>query len=310
MFAAFLATVLFALSVVFANRTTRMLGAIRANFARVCVATVLLALCSHGFGQGLGGGGFAWFFLSGCIGFGLGDIALYQALPRIGPRLTGLLVQCLAAPFAGLAEWLWIGTRLAPQQILAGTVILAGVAVAVAPDSRAPAPRRGFGVGIACGVFAALGQGLGAVVSRKAYEVIAEGGQHVDGMTAAYQRILGGLLLGTVPMLWFWARERVQRRERRRPVSVDPTAGSRAPGRRVAFWVLLNALAGPTLGVGCYQWALATTPSGVVLPIVATLPIAVIPFAYWLEGDRPTLRSVVGGLIAVAGAVVLALLKP
>jgi len=71
--------------------------------------------------------------------------------------------------------------------------------------------------------------------------------------------------------------------------------------------VVLNSLAGPTLGVGCYQWALATEPSGIVLPIVATLPIAVIPFAYLLEGERPTARSLAGGLLAVLGAVALAL---
>jgi drug/metabolite transporter (DMT)-like permease len=75
------------------------------------------------------------------------------------------------------------------------------------------------------------------------------------------------------------------------------------------LWVLFNALAGPTIGVGCYQWALATTGSGLVLPIVATTPIVVIPFAYLLDGDRPGPRSIVGGLIAVAGAIGLTLAR-
>jgi drug/metabolite transporter (DMT)-like permease len=44
-----------------------------------------------------------------------------------------------------------------------------------------------------------------------------------------------------------------------------------------------------------------------VLPIVATLPLAVIPFAYRFEGDRPGWQSVVGGAIAVAGVVALTL---
>jgi drug/metabolite transporter (DMT)-like permease len=51
---------------------------------------------------------------------------------------------------------------------------------------------------------------------------------------------------------------------------------------------------------------LATRPTGVVLPIVATTPIVVIPFARLVEGERPRKRSLVGGAIAVAGAVVLA----
>jgi len=61
------------------------------------------------------------------------------------------------------------------------------------------------------------------------------------------------------------------------------------------------------LGVGCYQWALATTPSGIVLPIAATAPLLSIPIAFWLEGDRPTRRSLIGGVIAVAGCIALTL---
>jgi drug/metabolite transporter (DMT)-like permease len=46
-----------------------------------------------------------------------------------------------------------------------------------------------------------------------------------------------------------------------------------------------------------------------VLPIVATTPLVIIPLAYKIEGDRPGARSIIGGAIAVAGAVALALAK-
>jgi drug/metabolite transporter (DMT)-like permease len=301
MIPAFLATLLFACSVVFANRTTRLLGGVTANFYRLCVATVLLAAWAHVFGQGLGGNAFGWFFLSGVIGFGIGDLALYQALPRVGPRLSVLLVQCLAAPFAAVAEWMWMGTRLTPAQLLAGVVILTGVAVAVSPKEHPHLPRGIFIAGVCFGVLAACGQGMGAVVSRKAYTVVAASGAHVDGLTAAYQRIMGGMLFAIAPSLWVMLRSRVDN-----PGSGSlPTPHARGGLRSAWGWVLLNALAGPALGVGCYQWALATTPSGLVLPIVATTPIAVIPLAWWLEGDRPGLRSLAGGVVAVAGVILL-----
>jgi drug/metabolite transporter (DMT)-like permease len=57
--------------------------------------------------------------------------------------------------------------------------------------------------------------------------------------------------------------------------------------------------------VTCYQWALKTTPSGLVLAIVATTPLVVIPFASIVEGEKIEPRSVAGGVIAVAGAVLL-----
>jgi drug/metabolite transporter (DMT)-like permease len=223
----------------------------------------------------------------------------------VGPRLTILLVQCLAAPFAALAEWLWMGTRLSPGQLLAGVAILAGVAVAVAPAEHLHLPRKTLILGLALGVVAAIGQGLGAAVSRKAYTVVELAGGSVDGLTAAYQRILGGLLFAAPYSLALMTRDRWRDRE----LGLAPQeARSGGLSRRALWgWVLVNSLAGPTVGVGCYQWALATQPSGVVLPIVATTPIVVIPFAYFLEGDRPTLRSVVGGVIAVAGAIGLTL---
>jgi drug/metabolite transporter (DMT)-like permease len=71
------------------------------------------------------------------------------------------------------------------------------------------------------------------------------------------------------------------------------------------LWTLANGLAGPVAGVGCYQWALATTPSGIVLPIAAMTPLISIPVALWLEGDHPTRRSIVGGVIAVVGCILL-----
>jgi drug/metabolite transporter (DMT)-like permease len=302
MIPAFLATLLFSLSVVAASRTTRILGGTTANFLRLCLATSFLAIWAHGFGQGFGGGAMGWFFLSGVIGFGLGDLALYQALPRIGPRLTILLVQCLAAPFAAVAEWVWMGTTLTPRQAVLAVVILGGVALAVAPQRGIRTETRTLAIGISLGVVAALGQGLGAVLSRHAYAVAAGHMAEVDGLTAAYQRILGGLLLAAPPTLWLMARDRIKGRK----IAANLGWSGRHRGNRLWTWVLVNSLAGPTLGVGCYQWALSIQPSGVVLPIVATTPVVVIPFTWIMEGDRPQVRSILGGLIAVAGAAVLA----
>jgi drug/metabolite transporter (DMT)-like permease len=86
-------------------------------------------------------------------------------------------------------------------------------------------------------------------------------------------------------------------------------APPRAKGNFAAAapWIGLNALAGPTLGVGCYQWALAVAPTAVVLPIVATTPVVAIPLVWLIDGDRPSLRSIIGGVIAVAGSVALTL---
>ncbi len=54
-------------------------------------------------GQGLRGASLGWFLVSGVVGYGFGDLALFQALPRIGPRFTMLLIHCFAVPLGGAA---------------------------------------------------------------------------------------------------------------------------------------------------------------------------------------------------------------
>ena len=288
--ASLLTAIGFSLSVIFAARSARILGGATANFARLTVAAVLLAVWAHGFGRGLSGGGLWWFFLSGVIGFGLGDMALFGALERIGPRLSILLTQCLAAPIAALAEWGWLGTTLHTREIACAGVILGGVGLALAPDHGWEGDRRTFWLGALLGLGSALGQALGAVVSRKANLIAALSGAPLDGGTAAYQRILGGVLVTALAFC-------LVKKMRPAPGELDA-----AKWRRAWPFVIANALAGPALGVACYQWALRTTATGLVLALVATAPLLTMLLTWLIDGTRPTRRASLGSVLAVAGA--------
>ena len=162
MLPAAITTLFFSLSIVCAHRSTRFFGSLPANFWRLLIATFLLGLWAHTRGAGIGGRAFVWFFWSGCAGFGLGDVALFLALPRIGSRLTVLLTQCLAAPLAAVGEWLWLGTTLTTAQIGSGCIILLGVALALAPRDGLQRTRGALLTGVACGVVAAVGAATGA----------------------------------------------------------------------------------------------------------------------------------------------------
>jgi drug/metabolite transporter (DMT)-like permease len=303
MLPAFLTTVLFAISAVSANRTARLLGGIRANFWRITLAAFLLGLWAHTLGSGISGQAFPFFVLSGCVGFGVGDLAYYQSLPRLGSRLSVMLVHCLAAPFAALIEWVWLGTTLTGMEMVSSLTILVGVAMALTPDRQLNLGKGLLLSGVLFGSLAAGAQGFGAVLSRKAYQVAGLAGEPIDGLTAAYQRILAGWVVAAISFL-------IARSLTGRSTPLRSELGSpRGPGQSALGWVVVNALAGPTLGVGCYQWALATEPTGVVMPIVATTPIAVMPLARFLEREKPSSRSLLGGVIAVLGAVALALAK-
>ena len=295
---ALLTTLCFSMSAVAGSRMTRILGGIEANFWRIIFATVLLGCYAHTFGGGFGGSSLPWFLLSGLIGFGLGDLALYQALPILGSRISMIMVHCLAAPLSAAVEYFWLGTVLRPFEVLCSAVILAGVAIALSPKDHLHLPRNVLMFGVACGLISACGQGFGAVISRKAYMVAAAGADSPDGITAAYQRIWGGVAVAAVSYL-IW---RIRRK------NVEPAPGElqgRERFRKSAPWVIANGIFGPALGVSFFQYALKSTPTGIVLPIVALTPLVIIPFSTWIEGERPTRRSLLGGALAVAGVVAL-----
>jgi len=323
MLASFLAALFFALNATCASHSVRASGSARANLGRLVVAALVLGAFAHTLGGGFASASTGWFLLSGVIGMGLGDLGGYGALPLLGSRLTVLMTQCLAAPIAALGEWLWLDTRLTAAQLLWGGVILTGVAVALMPGRARPPRVRVRPAGFLFGLLAAAGQGLGALVSRRgvlAADAAGEAAHNaVFGLTAAYQRILAGLAFTA---LWFLALRLLRRPPEGAPNSassvpiqrhlINDAVSSTSPGiarRRARGWMLANGFAGPVLGVGCYQWALATTPSGLVLPIAATTPLLSIPIAFWLEGDRPSRRAIAGAAIAVAGCIALTLVR-
>ncbi len=302
MFPAFITTILYSISTICATRSAKMLGGTEANFWRITVATFSLALWAYTFGLGMTGIAFPLFFISGMIGVG-SDVFLFQGLPRLGSRLTSLLVQCGTAVAGATIEWLWLGTRLTLPQTMACCTILVGVAIALAPGEHLTFSRKQWILGIGFCVMAAVGNGFGAVLSRKGFAVAATHRQPIDVGTAGFQRLVGGLIICGLALLI------VKRREVWAQI-VHPEA-PRVPNSvkwKTAWpWIVANGLAGQTLGMCFFNWALKTTPTGLVLALVATTPLVIIPFAWKFEGDKAHRRSVIGGAIAVAGVIALVL---
>ena len=300
MIAAFLTTLLFAVSAICGHRSSRQIGGTEANFWRVCLAALFLGLWANTFGGGLSGDAFPIFLLSGFVGVGVGDTGYFQALPRLGSRRTVLLVQCLTAPFAALIEWLWLGTKLNAPEIVCITVILTGVAIALAPDDHLKIAPRELRLGIAFSLFAAFCGALGTVMSRKAFAVEHAAGQHADPGTTGYQRVLGGILIPAILLLVVKSRSA----HAHGGVLEEKTLNvARKKWRRIWPWVLGNSLAGQTLGMTCFQWAIEKTPAAIVTAIVALTPIMLLPMTRIFEGEKIGVRSLTGALVAVAGVI-------
>lgn len=294
MLAALLTVLLFSCSALSGERTARYWGAQWGNLLRLIVATTVMGVVTLTLFPGsLQPATFAWLFLSGVVGFGFGDIALFFAYTRIGARLTILLNLCTAPLWSAALERVWLGTALTVPQVLAACVILTGVVTALLARS----PDRGRGsraLGILAGLAAGCGQGLGAVISRKAFELAEAGAFELNGFSAAAQRVAGGLFTALCLMALLVLLGRLH---------VRPVASVARP--RAVKWLLLTAFCGPILGVSCFQWALRELPAGLVTAVVATTPIALIPLAWAVDRDVPRPMAVAGSLVAVAGVIAL-----
>jgi drug/metabolite transporter (DMT)-like permease len=283
----------YAWSVTCARRSSAHHGPDLANLGRLLVAVVFIGLFVAFSDRHPFCAGWEWLILGGVLGLGIGDIALFHALPRIGVGLTMLLTQCLAAPFALILEYEALGHSPNGAQMLAALVILIGVGVALgAPAEGDPADRR---TGVWLGVLSALGQACGAVSTPLTVEACKQAGEVIpDGFAQAFVRLLGGLPVVLLFLLWASRKEGLFAKIRR------PYAFASAP-----WWMLMNGIAGPALGVACYQWALTQHPAALVLSVVALTPLIGLIMQWAIEGQRPSWRLWLGGAIAIIGVILL-----
>jgi len=290
---AFLASFFFAWSITCARRSSHHHGADLANLGRITVAFVGIGAYVWFTGRPLLFPGWTWLIVGGAIGLGVGDIASFHSMMRIGAGLALLIMQTLAAPFALVIEYLVLGHAPSGEQVGAAAIILLGVGLAL---GRPPeGDRRHWNLGITLAVLAALGQACGAVSTPMAKAACLDAGVALpDGLSQGFLRILGGLPVVLAFVLWNTRATGLFARIRR------PYAGLKAYG-----WTLMNGLSGPGIGVACYQWALSTRSSALVLSIVALSPLFALLFQWFVEGQRPGLRVWIGGAIAVTGVILL-----
>jgi len=144
-------------------------------------------------------------------------------------------------------------------------------------------------------VLSALGQACGAVSTPLTVEACKQAGETIpDGFAQAFVRLLGGVPVVLLFLLWASRKEGLFAKVRR------PYASASAP-----WWMLMNGISGPALGVACYQWALTQHPAALVLSVVALTPLIGLVMQWVIEGQRPSWRLWLGGAIAIIGVILL-----
>ena len=261
-------------------------GAIPVNVGRLVLAALYLAVLIPvmGFDVRLSPGQAGLLALSGVIGLAFGDSFLFKAFGELGARVT-MLIMSTSPAVAALLAWLLLHETLSVWGIVGILVTLAGVAVVVSGKNGGPAVPFAWR-GVAFGVLAAIGQGVGLIFAKMAFM---EG--EINGFVATLVRILASLVV-MIPL----------------GVAESRSSGSFRVFRtaRRAFWLTaLGAALGPFLGISFSLIAVAHTDVGVAATIMATVPILMLPLVRIFYRERLTWRGVGGALLAVGGVAIL-----
>ena len=270
----------------FFAEAARRVGSLRVNLLRLPVALALLSftlVATGGSLTALNGTRVAWLAASGMVGLVIGDLALFEAMRRIGPRLS-LLIMSLAPISASVAGLLMLGERPGHLALLGIALTLAGVAWVVGEQREG----KGYGshetAGVALAVVGAVCQGLGLVLAK-----LGMAGQ-VPPLAATWVRM--GTATASIWLLTVLAG---------RARHVGPTEAVRTAG----LPILGGAIFGPFLGVWLSLVAARLTEVGVATTIMATTPVLVIPILAVSERYRPSVRALFGTVITVIGVALL-----
>lgn len=284
---------------------SRRLGVFVMNVWRMALALCFSALLLwYGTGSLLpvhaGVDAWAWLLLSGVVGYFFGDWCLFNSYLTIGSRF-GQLFMTLAPAFTALSAWAMLGQRLNAQSLLAMVVTMSGIGISVL--GRGEGHRLSVGLptkGVLFGLGAALGQGVGLVLSKMGldcYEanVPSELLPQVEGYLpfgSNLIRCVAGLVCFSTWLMMM---------NLRRPVEQRQTLRASLANRRGLAAMLIAVMSGPFLGVGFSLMAVQYTAAGIASTLMATTPIIILLPSRWLFGQRITLRAVLGAVISVVG---------
>ena len=283
-FAALSAALIWASASVIYGKVGRQLSPLILNLTKGWIAIVLIVLTLLLRGQALpsiNATHWGLLLLSGILGIGFGDTAYFNALNCIGARRT-LLLETLAPSLSALLAMLFLQERLSSVAWWGIGLTLTGVFWVVAervPESAQAhlRPLRGLGFGF----LAALGQSIGAVLSRAALS-----GTDIDPLLSTLIRLIGGTL---VLLMWVAIRQ-TPREKLFKPLS----------SQRLLITVAGTAFISTYLGIWLQQISLKYAATGVAQALTNTSPLFILPIAL-LMGEKVTLRAIFGVAVALAG---------
>ncbi len=290
---AFLTAICWVIAANFFELSGKRIGSLVVNVLRLSLAVVLLGL----FG-GLTRGVFwpvdmpqrvfLWITLSGFIGFFLCDMCLFRAYVLAGGRRS-ILMLALAPVFAALLD-VMIGQPPTYQMVIGMLITVIGVVWVITGRQAANETthslrdiRRGAILGLAAAAF----QAAGALTANIA---LGNSDTHYDPIATTQVRAAAGALSFVLLILLTGRGKTV----------VDGLKDTKA-----VVMLSVGCVFGPVIGVALFMASLSRVQPSVTQTILATMPIIMLPIAYFIRKERIHWQAALGTVTAVAGVVVL-----
>ncbi len=287
---ALLTAALWSVSPYFFTNVILKVGAINLNIYRLVVAGILLMLTIFIFNidYSITSEQIFLLSLSGFIGLVVGDTFLFAAYREIGPRVT-ILIMSLNPAIAAILAFFMLDEILSILGIVGMLITLAGIALVV--QERETGDNKLYKItrkGVFFGVMAAVGQGVGLIPAKMAFEF-----GDINSLVATFVRIAASSIC-FIPYFFY-------------NKSAIPIFKKSIKDVKIIGMTLLGSIVGPYLGITFSFIAIMYTKVGIASTLMSTMPIMMLPLSHFIYKEKVSVKSIIGALIAVAGVVVLIL---
>ena len=243
-----------------------------------------------------------WLSIAGLVGYVFGDLCLFNSYRVMGSRY-GQLFMTLAPVFAAVGGLVILGEVMPLRTWLVMFMILGGIAMSVFGRERSDdshdshihikVPFRG----VLYGLGAAVGQGIGLVISKIGMDSYASSipvGVSEDSLmmpfAATFIRCVAALLVFLVIMLI-----------RRQGASVVELIKTPRP----MLYMVVATFFGPFVGVSLSLLAIEYTSTGIASTLMALVPVFILLPAWLFFKQKITLLDILGTVVAVSGVALL-----
>lgn len=264
------------------------IGSIQLNIDRIILAVIILfvTITIAGIEIDLSSNQILNLALSGIIGLVIGDSFLFKAFTMIGTRLSMLLMSLTPAMSAVLA-YFFLDERIVLTGIVGMIITLIGIVLVVFDRKETGETHHSKrNSGIFYGVLGALGQAIGLIFAKLAFEE-----SNINGFLATFVRLFAAAIL-ILPVSILLRRYK------------NPLTLYKADTKGLAL-TFGGTFFGPFLGITLSLISIANTSVGIASTLMATVPVIMLPIGKFIFKDRVTIKAIVGAVIAVAGVAIL-----